>query len=174
MVTVIIAAEIGFWVLLVAGLAARYLLRARALSTALLLAVPLVDVVLLAVTAIDLRRGGTAGFTHGLAAVYIGISLAFGHQLVEWADQRFAHRFAGGPAPVRPPRTGRAHAARERRQWLRHLLAYAVAATVLAVLTLIAGDPDRTVPLWAVLAPWSVVLVIDFIVAFSYTVSPRR
>jgi len=52
-------------------------------------------------------------------------------------------------------------------------LAYAVAAAVLAVLTLIVGDLDRTVPLWAVMAPWSVVLVIDFIVAFSYTVSPR-
>jgi hypothetical protein len=173
MIALIVACEAGFWVLLGAGLAARYLLRARVVSTALLLAVPLVDVVLLAATAVDLRRGGEAGFTHGLAAVYIGVSLAFGHQLVGWADQRFAHRFAGGPAPVRPPRTGRAHAARERRQWLRHLLAYAVAAAVLAVLTLVAGDLERTVPLWAVMAPWSVVLVIDFLVALSYTVSPR-
>ncbi|MEU8228072.1 hypothetical protein AB0C12_00560 [Actinoplanes sp. NPDC048967] len=173
MIALIVACEIGFWVLLGAGLAARYLLRARRLSTALLVAVPLVDVVLLAATAVDLRRGGEAGFEHGLAAVYIGVSLAFGHQLTSWADQRFAHRFAGGPAPVRPPRTGRAHAARERRQWLRHLLAFAVAATVLAVLTLIVGDLSRTVPLWAVMAPWSVALVIDFIVAFSYTLSPR-
>jgi hypothetical protein len=101
------------------------------------------------------------------------VSLGFGHQLTGWADQRFAHRFAGGPAPVRPPRTGRAHAARERRQWLRHLLAFAVAATVLAVLTLIVGDLGRTVPLRAVMAPWSAALVIDFIVAFSYTLSPR-
>ena len=173
MIALIVACEIGFWVLLGAGLAARYLLRARALSTALLISVPLVDVVLLGAAALDLRHGGTAGITHGLAAVYIGVSVAFGHQLTDWADQRFAHRFAGGPAPVRPPRTGRAHAARERRQWLRHLLAFAVAATVLAVLTLIVGDPGRTVPLWAVMAPWSIGLVIDFIVAFSYTVSPR-
>jgi hypothetical protein len=173
MIALIVACEIGFWVLLGAGLAARYLLRARALSAALLISVPLVDVVLLAATALDLRRGGEAGLTHGLAAVYIGVSLAYGHQLMDWADQRFAHRFAGGPAPVRPPRTGRAHAARERRQWLRHLLAFAVAATVLAVLTLIVGDPGRTVPLWAVMVPWSVALVIDFIVAFSYTLSPR-
>ena len=173
MIALIVACEIGFWVLLGGGLAARYLLRARRLSTALLVAVPLVDVVLLAATAVDLRRGAEAGFERGLAAVYIGVSLAFGHQLTSWADQRFAHRFAGGPAPVRPPRTGRAHAARERRQWLRHLLAFAVAATVLAVLTLIVGDLSRTVPLWAVMAPWSMALVIDFIVAFSYTLSPR-
>ena len=69
MIGIIVACEIGFWVLLGAGLAARYLLRARLLSTALLIAVPLVDVVLLAATAIDLRRGGQAGLTHGLAAV---------------------------------------------------------------------------------------------------------
>jgi hypothetical protein len=173
MIPLIVACEIGFWVLLGAGLAARYLLRARALSIALLLAVPLVDVVLLAATVIDLRRGGEAGITHGLAAVYLGVSVAYGHQLVGWADQRFAHRFAGGPAPVRPPRTGRAHAARERRQWLRHALAYAVAAAVLAVLTLVVDDLDRTVPLWAVMWPWTIGLVIDFVVAFSYTLSPR-
>jgi hypothetical protein len=173
MIALIVACEIGFWVLLVAGLAARYLLRARTLSRVLLICVPLVDVVLLAATAIDLRRGGQAGFTHGLAAVYIGVSLAFGHQLIGWADQRFAHRFAGGPAPVRPPRTGRAHAAHERRQWLRHTLAYAIAAATLAVLTLVIGDLGRTVPLWAIMAPWSVGLVIDFIVSFSYTLSPR-
>jgi hypothetical protein len=173
MIALIVACEIGFWVLLAAGLAARYLLRARALSRVLLICVPLIDVVLLAATAIDLRRGGQAGFTHGLAAVYIGISLAFGHQLIAWADQRFAHRFAGGPAPVRPPRTGRAHAAHERRQWLRHALAYAIAAATLAVLTLVIGDLGRTVPLWAVMAPWSIGLVIDFIVSFSYTLSPR-
>ena len=173
MIALIVACEIGFWVLLAAGLAARYLLRARALSRVLLICVPLIDVVLLAATAIDLRRGGQAGFTHGLAAVYIGVSLAFGHQLTSWADQRFAHRFAGGPAPVRPPRTGRAHAAHERRQWLRHALAYAIAAATLAVLTLVIGDLGRTVPLWAVMAPWSIGLVIDFIVSFSYTLSPR-
>lgn len=173
MIALIVACEIGFWVLLGAGLAARYLLRTRALSTALLLAVPVVDVVLLAATAIDLRRGGAADFTHGLAAAYIGVSLAFGHQLVGWADQRFAHRFAGGPAPVRPPRTGRAHAARERRQWFRHLSAYAVAAAVLAALSLIVGDPDRTLGLWAVMWPWGIGLVVDFIVSFSYTLSPR-
>ncbi|GAA3338198.1 hypothetical protein GCM10020358_17400 [Amorphoplanes nipponensis] len=173
MVALIVACEIGFWVLLGAALVARYPLRARALSTALLLAVPLVDVVLLAATVVDLRRGGTAGVTHGLSAVYLGISVAFGHQLVAGADQWFAHRFAGGPAPVRPPRTGRAHAARERRQWLRHALAYALAAAVLAVLTLAVGDPGRTAALWSVLGPWTLVLVIDFVVSFSYTVSPR-
>ena len=173
MLVVIVACEIAFWVLLGAGLVTRYLLRARTLSTALLLGVPLADVVLLVVSVIDLRGGGEAGFEHALAAVYLGVSVAFGHRMVRWADQRFAHRFAGGPAPARPPRTGRPHAAHLRAQWLRHLLAYAVAVAVLGVFAAIVGDPDRTAGLWPVLGPWTLVLLVDFVVSFSYTLAPR-
>ncbi|MFB8273979.1 hypothetical protein [Nocardia colli] len=174
MIALIIGCEVGFWVLLLLGLAVRYLTSARRLSNVLLASVPLVDVVLLAASVIDLRRGGEASLTHGLAAIYIGVSIAFGPQMIDWADQRFAHRFAGGPAPVRPPKAGRAHAARERVQWFRHLLAYTVAAIVLGLFTLLVGDLDRTAPLWGVLAPWGLILAIDFVISFSYTVMPRR
>ncbi|MFE9582330.1 hypothetical protein ACFYO1_38540 [Nocardia sp. NPDC006044] len=174
MIALIIGCEVGFWVLLLLGLAVRYLTSARRLSNVLLASVPLVDVVLLTASVIDLRRGGEASLTHGLAAIYIGVSIAFGPQMIDWADQRFAHRFAGGPAPVRPPKAGREHAARERAQWFKHLLAYAVAAIVLGLFTLLVGDLDRTAPLWGVLAPWGLILAIDFVISFSYTVLPRR
>lgn len=105
-VHLIIACEIMFWVFIAAGLAARYLLRRKTLGAALLICAPLVDVVLLVATALDLRGGGEANFTHGLAAAYIGFSVAFGHSLISWADARFAYRFAGGPAPVAPPEYG--------------------------------------------------------------------
>jgi hypothetical protein len=174
MIALIVACEIGFWVLLLLGLAARYLLRARWLSTVLLICVPLVDVVLLAASLTDLRWGAPASPSHGIAAIYIGVSLAFGHQAIRWADQRFAHRFAGGPKPARPPKYGRARAARERGQWLRHLLAYLVAAAVLGLFTLLAGDTQSTTRLWAPMAPWSIVLAIDFLISFSYTLAPRK
>ncbi|WP_027346800.1 membrane protein [Hamadaea tsunoensis] len=174
MVPLIIACEVGFWVLLLTGLAARYPLKARALSTVLLICVPLVDVVLLAASIIDLRRGGTATVAHGLAAIYIGVSVAFGGQIVRWADSRFAHRFAGGPAPVRPPKYGQAHTAHERRQWLRHLLAYAIAVTIMGMFTLLVGDSDRVLPIWGPMGGWAIALVIDFVVSFSYTLSPRK
>lgn len=174
MIALIIGCEVGFWVLLLVGLVVRYLTPARRSSTVLLACVPLVDVLLLAASVIDLRGGGRPTPSHGLAAIYIGVSIAFGPQMIHWADQRFAHRFAGGPRPEKPPKTGRAHAAHERAQWLRHALAYIIAAAVLGIFTLLTGDAHRTAPLWAVMAPWALILAIDFLISFSYTLAPRR
>ncbi|WP_019631674.1 2TM domain-containing protein [Actinomadura atramentaria] len=174
MIVVIVGCEIAFWVLLALGLLARYALRASGLSRVLLLGVPAADVVLLAASVADLRGGATAEPAHGLAAVYLGTSLVFGPQMIRWADERVAHRLHHGPPPTRPPRTGRAHAARERTQWYRHLLAYTIAAAVLALFTLLAGDPTRAKGAWTVMAPWSVILAIDFLISFSYTLSPRK
>jgi hypothetical protein len=127
----IVACEIGFWVLLGAGLAARYLLRWRSVGAALLVGAVLVDVVLFVATMVDLQRGAAANFTHGLAAAYIGFSVAFGHDLVRWADQRFAHRFAGGPPPRRPPRDGWPRARYEWRAWGKGVLGAAAASAML-------------------------------------------
>ncbi len=104
---IIIVCEIGFWVLLLSGLACRYLFSWRALSTFLLACVPLVDLILLGATVIDLRNGATATFAHGLAAAYIGFTVGFGGATVTWADRKFAYHFADGDAPVKPPSHGR-------------------------------------------------------------------
>ena len=68
---------------------------------------PLVDVVVLVATSLDLREGAGAGVLDALAAVDIGFSLAFGHQMISRLDVRAAHRWAGGPAALRVPRSGR-------------------------------------------------------------------
>ncbi|HEY7486061.1 MAG TPA: hypothetical protein VH912_16470 [Streptosporangiaceae bacterium] len=174
LLAVIVACEIGFWVFLLAGLAARYLLRWPRASVALLSCAPLVDLVLLVVATLDLRDGGRATVAHSLAAVYIGVSVGFGHRMITWADQRFAHRFAAGPTPAPRPRYGAAHAARERSTWYRHLMAWAVGCALLASAVVIIGDSSRTVALWQVAVLWTVVLAIDFAISFSFTLFPRR
>jgi hypothetical protein len=171
MIAVIIGCEAAFWVLIAAGLATRYLLKRRRLSTALLVAVPLVDVVLLIVSVLDLRRGADADPAHGLAAVYLAVSIAFGSQMIRWADLKFAHRFTGAPVP--PKRQGAERASHERAQWLRHLSAYAIGAVLLAFFTVLVGDVARTAPLWSVMVPWGIVLVVDFFVSFSYSLARR-
>ena len=111
MIAVLIAAcEIGFWVLLAAGLACRYLLRMPRVGLALLLCEPLLEVVLLVVTALDLKNGAEPNWTHGLAALYIGYTVGHGHRTVKWLDGHAAHRLAGAPRPQGPPRHGPAPA----------------------------------------------------------------
>jgi hypothetical protein len=166
LIALIVATEVAFWLILLSGLAARYVLRAPRLGMALLVVTPLVD--------LDLRRGGEATLPHALAAVYIGVTVAWGHRIVRWADVRFAHRFAGGPPPARIPRTGRVHAARERREWVRHLVAWTTGTALLGIGVLVVGDLDRTQALLNVAALWTLVLVVDFLISFSYTVRPRR
>ena len=170
--TVIVACEIGFWVAVLGGLAARYLLRARRLSVVLLVAAPLLDVVLLVATAVDLRSGATASLEHGLAALYIGFSVAYGHRLVHWADVRFAHRFAGGPAPVRL--TGAAYT---RTCWGdvgRTALAVGIAGAVLFGLIALVGAPERTEALRAEFPLLALIMGLELLWAVSYTVWPRR
>ena len=130
----IVGCEIAFWVVLVLALAARYVLQRNALSRALLLALPAVDILLLVFTAADLRAGTPATFAHGLATAYVGFTIAFGSVAVGWADRHFAHRFAGGP----PPNTARARGWAEVREelalWLRSIVAWAITVAILMVL----------------------------------------
>ena len=171
---VIVACEVGFWVVLLACLAARYLLRFPQLGGVLLVCVPLVDLVLFAASVLDLSRGGEASVAHGLAAVYLGVSVVWGHSMVRWADARFAHRFAGGPPPERSPRFGSEHARYERRRWARHLLAWAVGCALLLGGIVFVGDPDRSGALREMAEGWTVVLAVDLLWSFSYTVWPRK
>jgi hypothetical protein len=174
LLAVIAACEIGFWVFLLAGLAARYPLRLPRLGLVLLACVPLVDVVLLAATVLDLRDGATAGFTHGLAAAYIGFSVGFGPGVIARMDARFAHRYASGPAPVRPPKHGMARARYEWREFGKAVLAWAVACALLVLAIVLVDDPPRTEALEGWIGRLSVVLGIWSLWPITYTLWPSR
>ena len=178
-VGVIVACEIAFWVFVAAGLGARYVLRRERLGMGLLIAAPAADLVLLSVTAFDLGRGGHATFAHGLAAAYLGFSVAYGHRLIAWADRRAAHLRDGTPLPARP--FGREYT---RQCWAdvpRTLLALAVTAGIVwddlhytgiganlgfvvpILLSAPASFPMMSVSTWAndtILATWGVSVVV--------------
>ncbi|MGW5784047.1 hypothetical protein ACWEWK_08660 [Streptomyces sp. NPDC003757] len=142
-VALIIACEVGFWVLLALGLGARYLLKWRRTGVVLLLCEPVLELVLFAVTAYDLKTGAEPGWEHGLAALYIGCTVAYGHYTIRWLDGHAAHRLAGGPPPVRPPRHGMPRARHEGALWLRTLLGAAVACALLqGAVWYVGGDGD--------------------------------
>lgn len=169
---VIVACEVGFWVLIVAGLVTRYVLGRRRLGLVLLALTPVVDLVLLAATVVDLRHGATATGAHALAAVYLGFSLAYGHAMIRWADVRFAHRFAGGPAPVKL--YGAAYARRCWADVLRTGLGAAVAGGLMLLLATMVDDPSRTEVLTDLQPVLGIVVAAEVLWAVSYTLWPRR
>jgi len=168
----ILACEIGFWVAILAGLAARYLLRRPKLGAGLLIAAPLIDVALLVLVAVDLLGGGTASWEHGLAAIYIGFSVAFGHAVIAWADAHFAHRFAGGPKP--PKMTGATYTRKCWRDVGRTLIMVAIAGGISGALIWLVGDPARTAELQVGFKILGVILAADVAWAISYTIWPKR
>ncbi|GGK93788.1 hypothetical protein Ppa06_61990 [Planomonospora parontospora subsp. parontospora] len=171
---VIIACEVGFWVLLALGLAFRYLWGMRRLSAVLLLCVPLLDVVLLVTAVIDMRGGAQGSWHHGLAAAYLAYSVVFGHRTLKWADARFAHRFAGGPEPERPPAGGTARTRYEWVMWIRIAVAYGLGCAVLYGLILMVGDPSRTAALNEFMIGASKVPLIALLWPLSYTLFPKK
>ncbi len=118
------------------------------------------DFLLVAFTAADLKSGTTATVAHGLAAAYVGFTLAFGAVMVRWADQRFAHRFAGGPAPTQIPDRGWPAVRYEIGLWLRGIVAWIIALAVLIALITFVDNDAITQPLhqWFRIALGSVIL----------------
>lgn len=144
---VIVLCEISLWALLGLGLLLRYPARQKRWGGFVLALIPLLDVVLVVATAIDLRNGSSFDLTHGLAGIYLGFSVAFGPAVVRWADVRFAHRFAGGPAPAKP--VGRAaKQAALWREWYRVVIAAVIASGAYLLLMVVATDADAAESLW--------------------------
>ncbi|WP_274562071.1 hypothetical protein [Streptomyces spiramyceticus] len=173
-VTLIIICEVGFWVLLAGGLALRYLAKMPRTGAAVLLMEPLLEVVLLVVTAVDLKNGAEPDWKHGLAAVYIGFTVALGHRTIKWVDARVAHRFAGGPAPVRAPKYGTARAVHEWKVAGQWILAAVIASGLLqAAVWYVGGDGDvGSLRMWQ--QKMLFVIGINVIIAGSYTLFPKR
>ncbi|MET9292411.1 hypothetical protein [Streptomyces sp. NPDC003077] len=173
-VALVVICEVGFWVLLALGLLLRYVLKLRRTGAVVLLMEPLLEVVLLVVTAIDLKNGARAGGMHGLAAVYIGFTVAYGHYLIKWADGHAAHRFGGGPPPVKPPQYGMARAKHEWKLWVRTVVAAVVATALLQLAIWYVGGDGHTGSLSGWQGTALRIAGIHGLVAVYYTVWPKK
>lgn len=174
MVPFILACEIGFWLVLLVGLLVRYPLHRPRAGLAVLACVPLVDLLLLIATVIHLRSGAEADATHGLAALYLGFSLAFGHGLIRWADRQFAWRFAGGPRPPKVVRYGAEQVRYEWREFFRLALACGISAALLLGGIVLVGDAERATPLVGWLTVLPRILAIALIWPISTMIWPKK
>ncbi|WOV83633.1 hypothetical protein PGH26_12180 [Sporosarcina jeotgali] len=169
---IIIACEISFWAVILAGLVTRYLFKKKKLGLFILALIPLIDLTLFIVTAADLYRGATATVAHSIAPLYIGISLAFGKSMIQWADERFQYYVTKeGPKPIR--RTGYAHAIHSMKGSLRHVLAFAIGALMILFVVWYINTPEQTAEYQNTLKLWTLILIADIIISASYFIWPR-
>ncbi|WP_105034841.1 hypothetical protein [Cryobacterium aureum] len=171
-IAIIIACEVGFWVLIVLGLVARYVLRLKRTGLTLLAMTPVVDVILLVVTAMDLMSGATATVFHGVAAIYLGFSVAYGHKMIAWADRHFAYRFANGPELIKL--YGRGYAVECWKDVARTALAVAVALGTIWLLTVVVDNETRTSALSDLNSIFLLVVAIEVLWALGYTLWPKK
>ncbi|MGW7061323.1 hypothetical protein ACWGHM_22705 [Streptomyces sp. NPDC054904] len=172
-VALIIACEVGFWVLLAAGLGLRYLAKMPRLGAAVLLCEPLLELVLLVVTTLDLKNGATPDWKHGVAALYLGYTVAYGHYTVKWLDGHAAYRLAGGPKPAGAGH-GRARAVHEWKLWVRTVVAAAVAMGLLEAAIRYVGDAGDVSSLTSYQGAALRIVGIHGVIAVCYTIWPKK
>ncbi|MCY1691061.1 hypothetical protein OVA29_10570 [Exiguobacterium sp. SL14] len=101
-----------------------------------------------------------------LLAIYIGVSLAFGKQMIAWADGMYRRVIL--KEQVAKERISRAR--RERNGFYRHILAFLIGGALLGAMILWLGNTEQTESLLRTLQLWGLVLVIDGVISISYTV----
>lgn len=169
----IVKCEIAFWVVIGLGLLTRYVFKQKKAGLFLLALTPFVDLLLLIITGVDLYRGAIATTAHGLAAVYIGVSIAFGKSMIQWADDKFQYYFTK-QASGKPKRYGIEHAKHYAKSWLKHLFAFLIGAALLVAMIYFIDDPSRTNALLQITKLWTIVLGIDLLIAASYFIWPKK
>ncbi|WP_103110058.1 hypothetical protein [Brevibacillus reuszeri] len=169
----IVACEIAFWVVIGLGLVTRYIFKQQKAGLFLLALTPVVDVILLIITGVDLYRGASATTAHALAAVYIGVSIAFGKSMIQWADEKFQHYFSQSSV-TKTKRYGLEHARHYAKSWFKHLLAFVIGVGILLAMIYFVNDSARTEALSGIMQLWTVVLGIDLVIAISYFIWPRK
>ncbi|AOU00403.1 hypothetical protein ABEY01_12215 [Bacillus velezensis] len=169
----IVICEAAFWAAVIFGLAARYIFRRQKLGMFFFALIPILDAVLFLAAAADLYRGAAATMAHAVAAVYIGVSVAFGKSMIQWADERFRYYVVKeGAKPVK--RYGLDYAKHYAKGWGRHVLAFVIGGVLLAGTVFLIQDASRTEALSGLLKGWSVVLCIDFLIMASFFVMPKK
>ncbi len=172
MVKWIIAAEVAFWIAIIAGLFARYVLKRKKVSILLFLLTPIIDLALIALTIVDLRNGATATVSHGLAAIYIGVSIAYGKSMIAWADNKFQTWFLKKSSP-KNTLVGLEKGIYELKMFARHIIAFVIGSAIFWFIITFIGS-SSTDAITGVWKTWSLVLLIDGIISLSYLIFPKK
>ena len=173
MIAWIIAAEIAFWFVILIALVCRYRFNKPKLSIFFFALTPVIDLLLILLTAMDLKAGTPASASHGIAAIYIGVSIAYGKTMITWADEKFQQWFL--KVQIEKQRlTGLAKGIHEVKMLGLHVLAYIISTSLLYAMIVFIGQHTDTSSLLQVMKIWGIVLIIDAVISLSYVIFPSK
>lgn len=173
MIAWIIAAEIAFWIVILIALVFRYRFNKPKLSIFFFALTPVIDLLLILLTAMDLKAGTPASASHGIAAIYIGVSIAYGKTMITWADEKFQQWFL--KIQIEKQRlTGLAKGIHEVKMLGLHVLAYIISTSLLYAMIVFIGQHTDTSSLLQVMKIWGIVLIIDAVISLSYVIFPGK
>jgi hypothetical protein len=170
----IVVCEIAFWAVILIGLSFRYVFNLKNLGFFFLALTPLIDIILIAITSLDLYHGATATVAHGLAAVYIGVSLAFGKNMINWMDIRFQRYFLKSTTSKEEKLFGLPYAKNYAKGFVRHMIAFIIGYAILTSMIFYVDDAARTEALSGILKVWGFILAIDLYITASYFIWPKK
>ncbi len=199
----LVGTEVVFWVLVGSFLVLRYLLGLRRAGAAMLGLMLLNELLVAALGLLDYQRTSEFAGYQIVVLAFIAYALTFGKEDFRRLDERIermvlAWKGQAQPAPTpasrpeRPVLSGAEHSRKERRGWYVHLAIFVVGQTVFLAMgeswpaTILTGElpPSalwtgkwsgaETSTLTLASRVWCVVLVVDFVWSFSYTLFPRR
>ncbi|OXS73479.1 hypothetical protein B1B04_12195 [Lysinibacillus sp. KCTC 33748] len=147
MIAWIITAEISFWIVIIIGLICRYVFNMPKLSIFFFALTPVIDLFLVILTAMDLKAGTPASTSHGIAAIYIGVSIAFSKTMITWADEKFQKWFLKSNQK-NEPLTGVKKGKHEIKMLSQHIGAFIIGAGLLYAMSLFVGSNSDTSPLF--------------------------
>lgn len=85
----------------------------------------------------------------------------------------FSNRFGKRKKPAKV-RSGKLHAKQEREMWYRHLLSWFIGTGILMSIIFYINNHSQTEVLLHTMQFWLLILAIDFIISFSYTLFPKK
>ncbi len=169
----IIGAEIAFWVVIIAGLTTRYIMKQQKLSMVFFALVPVIDIVLLTAATIDMLNGASATIAHALAAAYIAVSLVFGKRMIARADKLFRQWVL--KEHITKDKLFGMHYANASLQFTRHhILAYLVGTGLMWLVVWLVGQPDKTEAMTGAIRLWTMIIIIDGLITASYYIWPKK
>lgn len=135
--------------------------------------IPIVDLVLIVVTSIDIYRGAEITLAHSIAPIYLAVSLVYGKTMINWADARFLYYVKReGPKPIR--KIGMDFAKISMKGSMQHVLAYIIGGALLLFMIFYIGDSSKTEILWGTLKLWGIIVLIDNAISITYFIWPRK